>query len=67
MTESEVCQETETISKENEKNVLNIELNGQEYKAKETKTISEKEADKNNKKKKPRNLRKSLKILKNCF
>ncbi|NFR87134.1 MULTISPECIES: phage replisome organizer N-terminal domain-containing protein [unclassified Clostridium] len=48
MTESEVCQETETISKEHEKNVLNIELNGQEYKAKETKTISEKEEDKNN-------------------
>ncbi|WP_252217562.1 phage replisome organizer N-terminal domain-containing protein [Clostridium sp. VAP41] len=48
MTESEVCQETETISKEHEKNVLNIELNGQEYKTKETKTISEKEEDKNN-------------------
>ncbi|MBN1052396.1 phage replisome organizer [Clostridium botulinum] len=48
MTESEVCQETETISKEHEKNVLNIELNSQEYKAKETKTISEKEEDKNN-------------------
>ncbi|MCR1131575.1 phage replisome organizer N-terminal domain-containing protein [Clostridium botulinum] len=48
MTESEVCQETGTISKEHEKNVLNIELKGQEYKAKETKTISEKEANKNN-------------------
>ncbi|MBY6762993.1 phage replisome organizer N-terminal domain-containing protein, partial [Clostridium botulinum] len=31
MTESEVCQETGTISKEHEKNVLNIELKGQEY------------------------------------
>ncbi|NFS12272.1 replisome organizer [Clostridium botulinum] len=48
MTESEVCQETGTISKEHEKNVLNIELKGQEYKPKETKTISEKEAYKNN-------------------
>ncbi|NFH92046.1 replisome organizer, partial [Clostridium botulinum] len=48
MTESEVCQETGTISKEHEKNVLNIELKGQEYKLKETKTISKKEANKNN-------------------
>ncbi|MBY6838193.1 replisome organizer [Clostridium botulinum] len=48
MTESEVCQETGTISKEHDENVLNIELKGQEYKAKETKTISEKEAYKNN-------------------
>ncbi|ACD52812.1 replisome organizer [Clostridium botulinum] len=48
MTESEVYQETGTISKEHEKNVLNIELKGQEYKPKETKTISEKEAYKNN-------------------
>ncbi|NFN50215.1 replisome organizer, partial [Clostridium botulinum] len=48
MTESEVCQETGTISKDHEKNVLNIELKGQEYKLKETKTISEKEANKNN-------------------
>ncbi|NFT92485.1 replisome organizer [Clostridium botulinum] len=48
MTESEVCQKTGTISKDHEKNVLNIELKGQEYKLKETKTISEKEANKNN-------------------
>ncbi|UZP05035.1 phage replisome organizer N-terminal domain-containing protein [Clostridium botulinum] len=48
MTESEVYQETGTISKEHEKNVLNIELKGKEYKAKETKSISEKEVNKNN-------------------
>ncbi|NFO57551.1 replisome organizer [Clostridium botulinum] len=48
MTESEVCQEAEIISKEHDENVLNIELKGKEYKLKETKTISEKEANKNN-------------------
>ncbi len=48
MTESEVYQEIGTISKDHEKNVLNIELKGQEYKAKETKSISEKEVNKNN-------------------
>ncbi|NFO04183.1 replisome organizer [Clostridium botulinum] len=48
MTESEVYHETEIVSKEHDENVLNNELKGQEYKAKETKTISEKEADKNN-------------------
>ncbi|WP_252224690.1 MULTISPECIES: phage replisome organizer N-terminal domain-containing protein [unclassified Clostridium] len=67
MTESEVCQETETISKENEKNVLNIELNGQEYKAKETKTISEKEADKNNKKKKAKKPKKKSEDIEELF
>lgn len=67
MTESEVCQETETISKEHEKNVLNIELKGQEYKAKETKTISEKEADKNNKKKKAKKPKKKSEDIEELF
>ncbi|NFN20117.1 phage replisome organizer [Clostridium botulinum] len=35
ITESEICQETETISKEHDENVLNNGLKGQEYKAKE--------------------------------
>ncbi|NFE96283.1 phage replisome organizer, partial [Clostridium botulinum] len=67
MTESEVCQETGTISKEHEKNVLNIELKGQEYKLKETKTISEKEANKNNKKKKSKKPKKKSEDIEELF
>ncbi|HBJ1655927.1 MULTISPECIES: phage replisome organizer N-terminal domain-containing protein [Clostridium] len=67
MTESEVYQETGTISKEHEKNVLNIELKGQEYKTKETKTISEKEADKNNKKKKSKKPKKKSEDIEELF
>ncbi|MCS6104477.1 phage replisome organizer N-terminal domain-containing protein, partial [Clostridium botulinum] len=67
MTESVVCQETGTISKEHEKNVLNIELKGQEYKTKETKTISEKEADKNNKKKKSKKPKKKSEDIEELF
>lgn len=67
MTESEVCQETETISKEHDENILNNELKSQEYKAKETKTISEKEADKNNKKKKAKKPKKKSEDIEELF
>ncbi|MBZ9691828.1 phage replisome organizer N-terminal domain-containing protein [Clostridium sp. M14] len=67
MTESEVCQETETILKEHDENILNNELKGQEYKAKETKIISEKEADKNNKKKKAKKPKKKSEDIEELF
>ncbi|WP_252235902.1 phage replisome organizer N-terminal domain-containing protein [Clostridium sp. CH2] len=67
MTESEVCQETETISKEHDENILNNELKSQEYKAKETKIISEKEADKNNKKKKAKKPKKKSEDIEELF
>ncbi len=80
MTESEVCQETETISKKHDENVLNNELKGQEYKAKETKTISEKEKyqginlninllsnEENNKKKKAKKPKKKSEDIEELF
>ncbi|MGN2370205.1 phage replisome organizer N-terminal domain-containing protein [Clostridium cagae] len=80
MTESKVCQETETISKEHDENVLNNELKGQEYKAKETKTISKKEKsqginlninllsnDENNKKKKAKKPKKKSEDIEELF
>ncbi|WP_315081523.1 phage replisome organizer N-terminal domain-containing protein [uncultured Clostridium sp.] len=48
MTKSATCEDVKKISKKINKDKLNSELKDQEYKAKETKKISEKDLDKNN-------------------